>query len=229
MGYCGPEDTAALRAVASGGGDPELVPALARRFTGAWPYQQLIADLTSRSDPLCVEVVRAYWTGNDLTDSLDREEFGVALLDRFGPGMRASWPHLEDSLLPEVAPTHAFHVLSLYPWSRLLSTGRPEPLTVLDSCRIGWGTVTGIEGDRLVVRSRHLEYDDRKLALGASVETRVPHRVEDGSFVGRVMVGDHVALHWGLVCDRLTPQEAADLERWTQWQLAAIAPRLAGP
>ncbi|MFI5953069.1 DUF6390 family protein [Cryptosporangium sp. NPDC051539] len=226
LGYCGPPGSEALEAVACGSGGDVDVRAIARRFSGAWPYQELIGTLTVK-DPLDHEVVRGYWTGNDLTAGLDRDVFGKALLDRLAPQAGHYWAHLTEDLLPEAAPTHAFHVFGVYPWSRLLEAG-PEPLHVLDSCRIGWGTVLAVEPDHLRVAARQLEYDDRVLTLGNARERRVDRLAGGLPFIDQVAEGDVVALHWGFACDRLTPAEATHLEDSTRRQLALMAPRLAG-
>lgn len=226
LGYCGPDGSAALRDVACGGGSQVDVPAIARRFSGAWPYQQVLADLADVADPLDERVVRGYWTGNDLTDQIDRKRFGACLLDAIKPQAGQYWSHLTDELLVEAAPTHSFHVFAVYPWSRLLSTGRPEPLDVLDGCRITWATVVAVESDKLVVTARHLEYDGEGLSLGAEQEGRVGYRLDGDAFIDEVDVGDRVAVHWGFACDRLTADQATTLERWTKWQLDAMAPRL---
>lgn len=227
LGYCGPAGSTALGRVACGENADVDVPTIARGFSGAWPYQQVLAQLTGVSDPLAEEVVRGYWTGNDLTERVDRAEFGRALIDRIKQQAGAYWSHLNDGLLAEAAPTHAFHVLAVYPWSRLLASGRPEPLTVLDSCRIGWASVVAVEPTHLVVRARHLEYADRSLTLGDEQEERVDYRLDGAPFVDGPAVGDRVAVHWGFACDRLDDAQARSLERWTAWQLRAMAPRLA--
>ena len=222
LGYCGPQGAAALRAVASGAGAEVDVPSLARRFSGAWPYQQVLAELAGIDDPLDERVVRAYWTGNELTDSVGNVRFGTALLERIRPQAGHYWDHLSEDLLAEAAPTHAFHVFGVYPWSRLLGTGLPEPLNVLDSCRIGWAEVIAMEGEHLLVRMRHLSYDGGVLALGPAVEERIWHRIEGATFIDSVGPGDHVAVHWRFACDRLTEEEVATLDRWTRWQLDAM-------
>jgi hypothetical protein len=227
LGYCGPEGAAALCGVACGERDDVDVPALASRFSGAWPYQQVLSDLAGVGDPLDEAVVRAYWTGNRLTDAVSRKEFGAALVTRIRSVAGSYWSHLGDDLLAEAAPTHAFHVLGVYPWSRLLGAGHPEPLQVLESCRIGWARVVAVEQEALVVRSRRLEYDDRVLWLGEEQEARVGYRVGGSVFFDPVAVDDVVAVHWGFACDRLTAEQAGTLERWTRWQLEAMAPRLA--
>ena len=201
------------------------VPALARGFSGAWPYQQVLAELAGIDDPLDERVVRAYWTGNELTDRIANVRFGTALLERIRPQAGHYWAHLTDDLLAEAAPTHAFHVFGVYPWSRLLSTGLPEPLKVLDACRIGWAEVVEVEPEQLLVRMRHLTHDGGVLALGAVVEERIGHRSEGMSFIDQVAPGDHVAVHWGFACDRLTEEQVAQLEHWTRWQLDAMRGR----
>jgi hypothetical protein len=225
LGYCGPQGAAALRAVASGAGADVDVPALARGFSGAWPYQQVLAELAGIDDPLDERVVRGYWTGNELTDEVGNVRFGTALLERIKPQAGHYWGHLTDDLLAEASPTHAFHVFGVYPWSRLLGTGQPEPLNVLDSCRIGWAEVVATEPEQLLVRMRHLTYDGGVLALGPAVVEHLDQRIDGVSFIDQVAAGDHVAVHWGFACDRLTPEETAHLERWTDWQLEAMRRR----
>lgn len=225
LGYCGPESAAVLRAVASGRSDEDVTP-VARQFSGAWPYQSLLANLAGIADPLDESVGRAYWTGNQLTDDIDRAKFGRDLLGAIRPQAGHYWGHLDETLLVEAAPTHGFHVLGVYPWSRMLDMGRPEALGVLESCRIGWATVSSVGHDHVGVVTRHLEYADGVLDLGPEREEEVAHRVDGDAFVDAVAVGDQVAVHWGFVCDLLTGDEAESLERWTRWQLAAMAPRL---
>jgi len=225
-GYCGPPDAAALATVACGGGEEVDVPALARRFSGAWPYHRLIAELAGIDDPLDERVGRAYWTGSDLTGRIDARRLGELLLERFAAQAGHYWQHLTDDLLDELTPTHAFHVLAVYPWSRLLDRGRPEPLTVLDGCRIRPGELLEQRGNRLLVRARALEWTGRELRLGPPRDAEVAWRGEDGTFTGLLAPGDRVAIHWDHVCDRLTDREADDLDRWTAIQLERTNRRL---
>jgi len=230
LGYCGPADARALEAVACGDGmgtDGPIadVPSLAARFSGAWPYQQVIAEMTGRTDPLDASVVRAYWTGNELTDEIDREGFGRELLSRLAPQAGHYWKHLTEDLLAEAAPTHGFHVFGVYPWSRLLGSGGPQPLQVLDSCRITCGTVIEVRAEYVVVRARPLTYDGA-LHLGDEQDRPVRHRAAGGSFVPDLRRGDTVAVHWDFVCDRLTPEDTDRLQHWTGWQLAQTNRRL---
>src|SRR5690349_8450802 len=107
LGYCGPQATADLRALATGGTPTLDVYAIARQFSGAWPYQRVMAELAGYDDPLDKEVVRAYWTGNSLTQGIEREQFFDVLLDQIKPQAGHYWSHLTDGLAEEAAPTHA--------------------------------------------------------------------------------------------------------------------------
>jgi hypothetical protein len=225
LGFCGPQVADGLLRGARGE-HPDLdVAAVARGFSGAWPYQRVIADLTERGDPLEFDVVRASWTGNALTRTVPADVFIQALLEQFRPQAGGYWAHLNDDLVGEASATHAFHVIAIYPWSRLLATG-PEALGVLESCRIGWGTVEEVGDEPLgqrtvLVRRAALEYD-----VGLTLGEPARERVTDDGFAGPIHPGDLVALHWGRVCDRLTADEAHELEHWTRWQLDASNPRI---
>jgi hypothetical protein len=199
LGYCGPPE-------GIGTTEPEI-RASARRFSGVWPYLEVLARLTGAADPLDARLVEAYWLGRDL--GVDREEFGRELLAVLGPRAGAYWTHLTPDLLAEAAPDHGFHVFGVYPWSRLLTAG-PQPLFVLDSCRIRWGTVVGL--DPLTVSSRRLTWDGTALGLGEPTDGPV-----DGNGVAP---GDVVAVHWDRLVDVLTPDQAEVLEASTRTRLA---------
>jgi hypothetical protein len=208
LGYCGPPE---------GIGTTEAeIRASARRFSGVWPYLQVLARLTGTADPLAARLVEAYWLGRDL--GVDHEEFGRELLAVLGSSAGAYWTHLTPALLAESAPDHGFHVFGVYPWSRLLSAG-PQPLFVLDSCRIRWGTVVAL--DPLTVASPRLTWDGT--ALGLAEPTAGP--VEGGG----VALGDTVAVHWDRLVDVLTADQAEVLAESTQSRLAATNARLGAP
>lgn len=212
LGFCGPPTGL--------GGSAAEVRAAAVRFSGAWPYLQVLARLTGTDDPLDARLVESYWLGRDV--GVDRAEFGAALLGVIGPRAGRYWTHLTPELLAEASGDHGFHVFGVYPWSRLLGTGMNEhPLHVLDSCRIRWGTVTALD-DHVDVTTRRLTWDGTALGLADPAT----ERIAPGYVQVDVAVGDTVALHWEWLCDRLTPEQAADLEHSTLHQLSATTRRL---
>ena len=193
LGYCGPEGT----------GLDELADR-AREFNGAWPYLEAIAAAIGAA-PLDPVVVRTYWVGGPLLDDLDPG----ALLVR----LRAAFAGQATGLLADV-PTatahHSFHVCVVYPWVRFLGRGDPAtPLRVLQSCRIRWGTVQRVVGDEGELMSAPLEYDGRRLALGAPATEVVRWRKGGSALTTAPAEGDVVSAHWDWVCGRLG---AADVE-----------------
>jgi hypothetical protein len=213
-----------LGRAARGHDDPAAVLAAARAFSGAWPYQLTIGSL-SGLDPMHPDVVRGYWVGNDVTAKLDRDRFAEVLLARLRAEAGQYWPHLSENLVAEVAPSHAFHVLGVYPWSRLLDSGRAVPLHVLESCRIGWGTVVGMGDRQVTVEARRLSYEHGRLALGPIQRREVGYRLDGEPFVAQLSVGETVALHWDFVCDRLTETDVRYLSEGLERQLDIIVNR----
>ncbi|RVW01780.1 DUF6390 family protein [Rhodococcus spongiicola] len=228
LGYCGPSESTVLGhvACANEGAAVHEVDSAARRFSGAWPYLELLAEMSGGGDPLDERVVRGYWTGNELTAAADRGRFGRELLGRLGARAGSYWRYLTDDLLPEVAPTHAFHVFGVYPWTRLLGTGKAQPLYALDSCRIRNGVVVELRPGTAVVRSRRLRFDGTKLTLGPLEDGFASWRTPAGPFVPDLRLGDRVAVHWDRLCDRLDADQAGSLEHWTNWQLKQTNARL---
>jgi hypothetical protein len=242
LGYCGPADSAALFELAATGRAEADITAIAARFSGTWPYLKVLASMAGIADPLDERVVRAYWTGGPLLDVTGGGIFGARLLQRItAAGAGRYWAHLTPELLGEAAPTHAFHVFGVYPWSRMLRLhspgGRTEhpaslaahALHVLDNCRIRWAQVsTVLSPAAAIVVSRRLTWDGTRLALGPQGPETVRLCGADGrGFVPGLLPGDWLALHWDWACERLSSAQLGYLCRWTGWQLEVTNARLA--
>ena len=221
LGYCGPVDHRALLDYAAAGSVDAGLRQLARGFEGAYPYLELIARATGRADPLDARVVEAYWLGNDLLDEVDMRTFRASLQQRFRRRAGTRWGFLAEAVPVGAVPNHAFHVFGVYPWIGLLNGDRRDtPLAALDRCRIRWGQVLSADGDEVVVRSRPLLFDGRRLALGPARAEVVERAVDGVGFVGELAAGEWVSLHWHWVCDRLTPRQLVNLRANTLRQLA---------
>jgi len=222
LGYCGPDDAAALLGAADAGATGELAH-LAARFEGAWPYLQLIAGCNGIGDPLDRRVVEAYWVGNALLGQVPPGALVTSLTERFERRAGRQLEPIVASVPLGGLAHHSFHVFAVYPWLGLLRAGRVEAaLTVLDRCRIRWGAVLSVDGDWATVRSRGLRFDGSRLSLGdEEVETA---RCGDGgvSLAPHLEPGDTVSLHWDWVCDRLTPTALSHLRSCTVRNLAAV-------
>jgi len=229
-GYCGPADHGMLLEYASSGTvDPGLVD-LARSFTGPWPYLTLIAATAGIEDPFDRRVVEAYWVGNSLLDRIDATSFGNALDESFRPRTGSLWSHLAEAIPTGIAPHHYFHVFGVYPWVGLLTEShRGEPLEILEGCRIRWGRVVETSGDSVMVRSRPLTWDGKLLELGPPRIEKAVTAVDGHASVSGLEQGEWVSLHWGWVCDRLTPRQLGHLRRFSKRQLEITNRRVSHP
>jgi hypothetical protein len=223
LGYCGPPLGATLR-----DGSVDDVRAAAARFSGAWPYLQVLSRLTGISDPLDYRLVESYWLGGGVGADVDPGAFVEELLAIIGPQAGRYWSHLNAGLAGEAVANHCFHVFGVYPWSRLLGRGLDEhPLNVLDNCRITWGTVVSRAGDDVELSCRRLVWDGHALGLSEPSTRRLAVFSDGYSAMPDAAVGDQVAVHWGRLCGRLRPEQVAALAEATARQLRATNQRLA--
>lgn len=223
LGYCGGDDHRALLEYGAAGVSDAGLRELARAFEGAWPYLQLIAASNRIADPLDARVVEAYWVGNRLLERVHPWAFAGLVVDRFGRRLSHDRDRLVGPILAGALPHHSFHVFAVYPWIGLLRAGHTrEPLQVMESCRIRWGTVEQVIGSSAIVRSQPLVWDGRSLSLGAPLASIVTTAVGGLGFVEHLAPGDLVSLHWDRVCDRLTASDVARLRRHTLRSLAAV-------
>ncbi|WP_084727466.1 DUF6390 family protein [Rhodococcoides yunnanense] len=214
LGYCGPPGAhTLLDAIGNGDGIVDR----AREFNGAWPYLEALARFGGYSDRLDPAVVKAYWVGSDLVDSIDPVDLRRRLRSAFAtqPGGILHDPRLQDCIAH-----HSFHVLAVYPWLRLLPHGGPIALSMLQQCRIRWGRVVALGADEATVSSAPLTYDGSRLDVGDAVEERVRWKSAGRALVADPVEGDLVSLHWSWMCDRLTSEDAAHLDRFTDRSLA---------
>ena len=230
LGYCGPTDSRALLEYGVAGVVDAGLAQLAKGFSGAWPYLELIARATGIRDPLDRRVVEAYWVGNSLLPRVDMAIFGDSLLERFRGRAGSSWGFLAENVPAGAVPHHSFHVFGVYPWVGLLGADRgPTPLHVLDRCRIRWGRVASVAGEQAVVESQPLEWDGRALTLGVPVAETVTRAVGDVAFVADLRPGDWVSMHWHWICDRLSARQLAALKRYSAYQLDITNHRVEHP
>ncbi len=222
LGYCGPDDPAALLGMTSEGTDLAGLSQAATRFEGAWPYLQLIAACNGIADPLDSRVVEAYWTGNALVTRVPPAALAVSLGYRFERRAGRRFGSLV-SAVPGGLVQHSFHVFAVYPWLGLLRAGREgPPLEILDRCRIRWGRVETVSDDLLTVRSRRLGFDGSLLVLGDEQVEQVRRGIDGTSFTVALKPGDMVSLHWDWLCDRLSPLAFGWLRYCTMRNLVAV-------
>jgi hypothetical protein len=229
LGYCGADENRTLLEYGDAGvADGGLVQ-LARSFEGAWPYLELIAGANGIDDPLDPRVVEAYWVGSPLLERVGGASLASHLDERFRRRAGRAWSVLASSIPDGGVPHHDFHVFGVYPWVGLLRSGdATEPLRVLESCRITPARVLEVVDGTATVAARPLVWDGRRLRLGARETKRADWRRDGLGFLQELRPGDWVSLHWNWVCDRLTPRQAATLDRYTR-RMLALANRASAP
>jgi len=213
FGLCGPEDWRALLELGVSGSDDRALRQLAQGFEGAYPYLELLAESAGVPDPLDRRVVEAYWIGSPLSDAVDPGLMARSLAVRFRPRLDAgTWRWLGEKPAVGARPTHAFHVLDVFPRVGLMRGGKVDDVVgLMDSCRIRWGRVLEVSGDRLVVEAVPLELVDGQLRLGAARVERVQRWLDGAGFLDAVLPGDVVTLHWDWACERLSPARLHNL------------------
>jgi len=218
LGYCGSDDNRALFDYCLEGVTDNGLRGLLRKFTGAMPYLRLIAACNAILDPLDLRVVEAYWLGNDLLQGVEARALYDSLRDRFGRQMSTNNLELLLGKAPAGAhPHHSFHVLEVCP-----RNGWPQALSFMDNCRISWGQVISVDGSALTVEAMPLVIVGNSLVL-ATPEHRTVNRENDGKgLISAAHPGDWVSIHWGWACQVLTPQQVANLERWTRYHLGIV-------
>jgi hypothetical protein len=215
FGYCGPPDhKALLEYVSLGEADQGLIE-LTRRFDGAYPYLKLIAHANGTDDAFDERVVEAYWVGNDWLRSVGPAEMHGHVDERFGPRVAKKDLEWLGTTLDLERPHHNFHVFQIYRRAGLHGDpGATVALSAMDSCRVSWGAVRSVDGDKLVVERRPLSLEGG-LALGRPEVVRVERQLDGLGFVDGAEVGDVVSLHWDWACEVLTPGALSRLESIT--------------
>lgn len=217
LGYCGGSDSQTLFEYCVAEESDRGMDALIQQFQAAYPYLKFIAQANEIQDPLDPRVVEAYWLGNDLLGRVRMTDFHGYLKEQIGPRVSdKALKLLADKAPAGARPHHSFHVLDVSMRTGALG----ESLDDLDHCRISWSEVQRVEGDFLVVNHRPLTLSEGKLTLGSPEERRVSYQVNGQGYLAAPQPGDMVSVHWDWVCDVLTPDKAAELERHTRYHLA---------
>jgi hypothetical protein len=217
-GYCGPKDAdkVLLEYLTLGSSEADLEAAL-RRFEGLYHYLKLIAE-KSGLKPFDYDVVRAYWIGNRLLDSVSAEELRSLIRREFAKYLTPSVAEKLATSVPEDSvPHHSFHVLHILNTRSL--TGRVPPNEeTLRNCIISWGKVKGIRNDGIVVEHTPLRVSEG-FSFGEPAReefSRPPYEIGD------VKAGDVVSMHWKTVIDALSPDDQRNLKHYTLKNIKAL-------
>jgi hydrogenase maturation factor len=217
LGYCGGDDNRTLfEYCAAQHTDPGLVVIL-QKFEAAYPYLKLIAHSNNIADPFDARVVEAYWLGNELLDRVEIAQFYNSLRERFSKRLDGKTLDLLLSKAPRGArPFHSFHVFDVHSRTGTIT----HSLETMEKCRIGWGQVKSIENGSLIVEHRPLALAESKLKLGNLTTKRVQRQIDHAGFIKDCQAGDWVSIHWDWACEKLTPAQVQNLDKYTRYHIA---------
>jgi hypothetical protein len=211
--YCGGDDNSTIFEYGLATVREPPLEGMLRKFTGAMPYLTLIARSNGIADPFDDRVVEAYWIGNELLDHVEVRDMYASLRERYSARLSPKLMALVANKAPEGARAHhSFHVFDVWRTAEHLGG---DVLATLDNCRISWGTVHAVEGADVLVDRRPILMHEGKLVLGEPRRDRVTRLIQGKGFVTTVAPGDTISIHWGWVCEVLTPRQQTNLARFT--------------
>jgi len=214
--YCGPDANAELRSyIESNHSDPGLANLL-KQFQTLYPYLRHIATANHIADPFDPRVVEAYWLGNELLETVEKQAIHRFMIDDLKIKKKMGnreFEWLESKIGQGAVPHHSFHVLNV--WRREGSERVPHTLENMDECRVSWGTVTAVNGPELTVTTEPLLYIQGKFALGPAAPKTITRRLESEYDIEQITVGQLVSIHWSVPCEVITKEQAARLKKYT--------------
>ncbi len=220
--YCGPaESWKAFEEFLKTGKGPEKVAGLLEKFVAFYPYAELIGEASGKK-PFDLEVVEAYWLGNELLEKIGPEDVAKMIKAKFEA------PHLLPKTFAEklVAgipgnpwPHHSFQVLYVH-----FITGKVAKTVENEAqCLVSWARVERADGDGLVVKGPLVTLENGKYVLSGLVERKVATKLPDGfQLAADAAEGDWVGVHWGLAVRKLSDGELCRLQRYTKHTLEIL-------
>jgi len=214
--YCGPDaNHEMLGYIKNKASDPGLESMLSK-FKTLYPYLKFIAAANNIKDPFNNRVVEAYWIGNELLETVEKKNFYRHLLNDHQIKKRIgnkAFDEVAEKIRAGAVPHHSFHVFNI--WKRTGELEREHTLESMDNCRISWGAVENIDGPSITISTEPLLYDKGKIFLGSPVSKKITRNLESYFDIEQLKIGEIVAVHWGVPCEVITPNQALMLRKYT--------------
>lgn len=214
--YCGPDQNKEMYDyIKDNAVDPGLEGILSK-FKTMYPYLQFIARENDIKNPIDDRVVEAYWIGNELLENVDKAHFYRYLVDDLELKKKLgskTFSRVEEKLGGGAVPHHSFHVLDIWRQSQQFEEG--HSLESLDKCRIAWGKVVSVSGPNIIIDTEDIVYKDGKLVLSDIKQRTLKRKLESEYDIEQLKEGDAVSVHWDILCEKITPQQARALKKYT--------------
>lgn len=190
-------------------------------FSTLYPYLSLIAYENKLSDPFDIRVVEAYWLGNKLLN-IPKISFVRHLTDSIGLKKKLTRGKLNfilDKFKFDLLPHHSFHVLNIYKRTGHLDI--PYTVKTMDACLVNWGRVVEILPDKLKIRTQRLKLLNDRLIWEENIERKIIPQGEKDKIFKKVIIGDLVSYHWGMLCQKLSTRQLNNIKYFTHLSLSA--------
>lgn len=186
------------------------------QFSTLYPYLELIARENRIAYPFDIDVVTAYWLGNNLLQKISYKPFINHLADNMKLKKRVNrkeYASVYDKIASGAFPHHSFHVLNIYKRTGHLHI--PHTIETMDACIINWGKVVKISEDIIEVETRPLKIINGKLKFGMPTTRKLIPQGEKDLLVKELKIGDFVSYHWGYFCQKLNIIQLRNLIYYT--------------
>jgi hypothetical protein len=231
--YCGPDKNKELKGYLQTKTSDQGLQAILAEFAAMQPYLKLIANDNGIKDEFDEQVVEAYWLGNELLETVSLKSFFNHALPRL---TKKDLQWFEIKLGQGAKPNHQFHVLNF--WKRTGHLARMHTIETMDNCRISVGKITSFGNTKfpgaqsfatpptVTSKSRQtssapeicvactdkLIYKNGRLELEPAIK-------EVQSLENGYKPGDLVTIHWNWICEKITMQQAKNLQKYTDLAL----------
>ena len=208
--YCGPLKSQEIQAYVRESASDENLSLIISQFETLYPYLTYIARGNGIADPFDQRVVEAYWIGNDLLKKLTQKSLYAHFADSLSLKKRLTSKELEWLIgkIPQGALAHhTFHVLNVF--TRTGHHSVKHTIETMDACRIGWGTLTSVDKNAVVLSTKPLILEKNKLTLGKEREKRIA--ITTGIFLSVKDIGSIYTYHWDTICDQITKVQENNL------------------
>jgi hypothetical protein len=89
----------------------------------------------------------------------------------------------------------------------------------LDKCRIGWGTVTKIDGPFIFAEIEPIIYVGGKLQFGPLAQQKFIRKLESEYDIEQLAIGDLVSIHWDTICEKITKKQFDAVRKYTKMHM----------
>jgi len=202
-----------------------------KKFKAHYAYLKLTAR-ENDLEPFDLDVVRAFWIGNELLENVSYEALQKFIKEELflsQPQEKKRAEMLAYELPKGIVPHHSFNSLYI----NFVSEAVGRTIENYDACCINIGRVKGQEektGKVRVTRTSIVESKDTKTEQKIrqkfevkNIEDQVSLEKDGFEFIEkRFQQGDLVSIHWGMIIEKISEEDAKNITKYTEKNVEAI-------